>query len=136
MKKVQKTASAVLLTAIALAVSNYFAQEGAKSEVFSTSDGFLFENLVFATNHAATLEDKNVTPHSNANNIEVFGETDLSDKTIELNADQLELLNNGLVKENYNSLKQLVAFLKLESVDQKAESLIAVLTAYKESLQK
>jgi hypothetical protein len=134
MEKAQKTASAVLLTAIALAVSNYFAQEGAKSEVFSTADGYIFENFGFAQNHATTLEDKNVTPHSNVNNIEVFGEANLSDKAIELNADQLELLNNGLVKENYIPLKQLVAFLKLEPVDQKAESLIAVLTAYKESL--
>jgi hypothetical protein len=134
MEKAQKTASAVLLTAIALAVSNYFAQEGAKSEVFSTADGYIFENFGFAQNHATTLEDKNVTPHSSVNNIEVFGEANLSDKAIELNADQLELLNNGLVKENYIPLKQLVAFLKLEPVDQKAESLIAVLTAYKESL--
>lgn len=134
MEKAQKTASAVLLTAIALAVSNYFAQEGAKSEVFSTADGYIFENFGFAQNHATTLEDKNVTPHSNVNNIEVFGEANLSDQAIKLNADQLELLNNGLVKENYIPLKQLVAFLKLESVDQKAESLIAVLTAYKESL--
>jgi hypothetical protein len=134
MEKAQKTASAVLLTAIALAVSNYFAQEGAKSEVFSTADGYIFENFGFAQNHATTLEDKNVTPHSSVNNIEVFGEANLSDKAIELNADQLELLNNGLVKENYIPLKQLVAFLKLEPIDQKAESLIAVLTAYKESL--
>lgn len=70
--------TAVLATAIALAVSNYFDQENAKQEVFSTADGFLFENLVFATNHATTLEDKNVTPHSNAVAIEVIDEEEIT----------------------------------------------------------
>jgi hypothetical protein len=134
MEKAQKTASAVLATAIALAVSNYFEQTGAKDTVYSTSDGFLFENLVFANNHATTLEEKNVTPHANVNTMEVVDEEELTGDGSQLSAEQLELLNNGLVKENYAPLKQLADFLKLETTDKKAETIITALNAYKETL--
>ncbi|MDX6187984.1 hypothetical protein SGQ83_01365 [Flavobacterium sp. Fl-318] len=134
MEKAQKTASAVLATAIALTVSNYFEQTGAKDTVYSTSDGFLFENLVFANNHATTLEEKNVTPHANVNIMEVVDEEGLTGDGSQLSAEQLELLNNGLVKENYAPLKQLADFLKLETTDKKAETIITALNAYKETL--
>jgi hypothetical protein len=74
MDKSESKATATILVAIALAVSTYFEQKDAKKEVYSTADGFLFENLGFAKNHAATLDDKNVTPHTNVNNLEVVGE--------------------------------------------------------------
>jgi hypothetical protein len=75
----QKT-TALINDTIALEVSTYFAQQGAKSEVFSTSDGFVFENIGFATNHASTLEDNNVMPHYNTNNLSVLGEEELAIK--------------------------------------------------------
>lgn len=104
------------------------------SEITATSDGFLFTNKKFAVDHSHNLEDKTLTPFKNVNSLEVVDEEEITGDGIVLNTEQLELLNNGLIKENYIPLKQLVAFLKLETVDQKAESLIAVLTAYKESL--
>ncbi len=122
--------------AIAAIVSDYFAQTNAKDTVYSTSDGNVFENLGFATNHASTLVDKNVTPHTNPNNLEVIDEEDLTDDTIVLNPEQTELLNSGLVKENYNQLKQLATFLELETIDQKAETIIKALEDYKVLIQK
>jgi hypothetical protein len=63
--------------AVAQTVSDYFAQKGARNEVFSTSDGNVFENLGFAKNHADTLEDKLVTPHTNASAIELVDEEEV-----------------------------------------------------------
>lgn len=133
MEKVKETATASINDAIALAVSAYFAQKGAKSEVFSTSDGFLFENVAFATNHASTLEDKNVTPHSNANDLDVFDDEEITDDqdTYKLTDQDKQLLESGLVKENYNALKALIKNLKIETTDQKADSLIQALEDYK-----
>lgn len=71
-------AKAVILTAIALAVSTYFKENKDRKEVYSTADGFLFENPAFAQNHAVTLEDKNVTPHTNPSTIELVDDEDVS----------------------------------------------------------
>lgn len=71
-KKVKATASNT--DAIAKTVSDYFDQVGSKNEVFSTADGFVFENFGFAQNHATTLGDKNITPHTKAEAIEVVDE--------------------------------------------------------------
>jgi hypothetical protein len=74
MGKSENKATASIADAIALTVSSYFEQKDARKEVYTTVDGFLFENLGFAKNHATTLEDKNVTPHTNVNNLEVVDE--------------------------------------------------------------
>jgi len=79
MAKQNKLATASISDAIALAVSTYFEEKGSKKEVYSTADGFLFENVGFAQNHATTLDDKNVTPHTKAVNLEVVDEEDLGD---------------------------------------------------------
>lgn len=125
---------ASLADAIAKTVSDYFAQIGSKEEVFSTSDGNVFENLGFAKNHAATLEDKNVTPHTKASGIEVVDEEELTGDIYQLTESDKELLQSGLDSKNYNAMKALVKNLKLASTDLKAETLIAVLTGYKELL--
>jgi hypothetical protein len=78
MDKSESKAKASISEAIAQAVSTYFEQKDAKKEVYSTADGFLFENLGFAKNHATTLDDKNVTPHTKANNLEVVGEEEVT----------------------------------------------------------
>jgi len=72
MGSVKEIATASIKDAIALAVTTYFEQKDAKEKVYTTSDGFLFENIGFAKNHAATLEDKEVVPHTNANSLEVL----------------------------------------------------------------
>lgn len=74
MGKENNKETASINDAISLTVSNYFGQSNAKDTVYSTSDGNVFENLGFATNHASTLIDKNVTPHKNANSIEMIEE--------------------------------------------------------------
>lgn len=81
MAKQNKPATASIADAIALAVSTYFEEKGSKKEVYSTADGFIFENIGFAKNHATTLDDKNVTPHTNAANVEVVDEENLGDDT-------------------------------------------------------
>ena len=128
----KEKATASIADAIASTVSHYFAQLGARDEVYSTSDGYVFENAGFARDHARTLEDKNVTPHKNAKSIEVVDEETADD--IVLNEEQKELLNTGLVKENYAAIKALIKVLGITTADQKAETLIAALTAYKDSL--
>jgi hypothetical protein len=133
MEKVKETATASINDAIALAVSAYFAQSDAKNEVFSTSDGFVFENIGFATNHASTLEDKNVTPHSNANDLEVLDDEEVNGSGTEyqLTEADKQLLESGLAKENYNALKSLIKHLKIDTADQKADTLIKALEDYK-----
>ena len=66
--------------AVAKTVSDYFEKKGSKDEVFSTSDGNVFENQGFARNHAATLEDKNIVPHTNALSLEVVDDEELEDE--------------------------------------------------------
>lgn len=134
MENLKETAS--VTDAITQAVSDYFAKPDSKDIVYSTSDGNLFEILRFATNHGSTLEDKEATPHKKPNNIEVVDHEDLTDSAIELNPEQTELLNTGLVVQNYNKLKQLVSVLKIETADQKAETVIKVLEDYKAKNQK
>ena len=77
MAKANKKATASVSDAVATTVSDYFAQVGSRNEVFSTSDGNVFENLGFAKNHAATLDNKDIVPHTNAKNIEVVDEEEL-----------------------------------------------------------
>jgi hypothetical protein len=79
MAKETKKATASIADAIALAVTTFFEQNPAKTKVYSTADGFLFENVGFAKNHATTLDDKDVTPHTKAANVEVVDEKDLGD---------------------------------------------------------
>lgn len=124
-----KPATASVSDAIALAVTTYFEQNKAKSKVYSTADGFLFENLGFAKNHASTLDDKNVTPHTKSSNEEVVDEDILNN--YQLTDVDIKLLDSGLVKENYNALRSLVNRLKIETIDQKAETLINALEEYK-----
>jgi hypothetical protein len=78
MAKETKTATASKSDAIAKTVSEYFDQVGSKDELFSTADGNVFENQGFAKNHAVTLDDKNVTPHTKANALEVVDEEEIT----------------------------------------------------------
>ncbi|AYO58193.1 hypothetical protein CO230_08700 [Chryseobacterium sp. 6424] len=46
-------------------VKEYFANNPEEEKVFTTSDGFLFKQEMYATAHAATITDKEVTKHHN-----------------------------------------------------------------------
>jgi hypothetical protein len=73
-KKVSGEVATSVADAVSDTVSDYFAKVGSRDEVFSTSDGYIFENQGFARNHAATLEDKNIVPHINGFSVEVEDE--------------------------------------------------------------
>ncbi|WP_264520385.1 hypothetical protein [Flavobacterium sp. N1994] len=110
------------------AVKDYFTANPKAKEIHGTEDGFLFENKYFATQHNATLEEgKEVKTFSNPNKVE----SNTENTTVELNEEQKELLANGLVKGNYNAVKDLVKFLKLETENLKEDTLISALEAYK-----
>lgn len=46
-------------------VTEYFKNNPEEEKVFSTSDGFLFKQQMYATSHAATITDKEVVKHVN-----------------------------------------------------------------------
>lgn len=48
-------------------VQEFFANNPEADKVFSTSDEFLFDQEIYATQHAATLTDKDVVKHTNRN---------------------------------------------------------------------
>ena len=127
-KKILVAAS--IADAVAKKVTEYFEKKGSKNEVYSTADGFVFENPVFAKNHAETLEDKNVTPHSKAKGIDVVDATEVTGEYKLTEADK-ELLESGLESKNYNAIKALVKSLKIETSDQKADTMIKALEEYK-----
>ena len=56
-KIIDVTATGVAVATIAEKVGNYFAANPKSPEVYSTSDGFLFEVKKFAKDHARTLSD-------------------------------------------------------------------------------
>ena len=109
---------------------DYFDANPDKEVVYGTPDGYLFEVKQFAQNHANTLDEgkREVETFKNPLKLDV---TDETSDTIELTIEQEKLLESGLVKENYNDLKALVKALKIETSDQKAETLIKALEDYK-----
>lgn len=131
MSEVKKTlVAASIADSVAKKVTEYFEKKGSKDEVYSTADGFVFESLVFAKNHAETLEDKNVTPHNKAKGIDVVDATEVTGEYKLTEADK-ELLESGLESKNYNAIKALVKSLKIETSDQKADTMIKALEEYK-----
>ena len=112
----------------------YFETHPLKDKVFGTFDGFLFVTLGFALAHSQTLDDgqKEVETFVNAKIIDVEAEAVMgSESTYQLTDADAALLETGLVKGNYNALKVLVKNLKIETTDQKAETIIKALEEYK-----
>jgi hypothetical protein len=65
-KKPNATATGVAVATIAETVAAYFAANAKTPEVYSTSDGYLFEVKKFAKDHARTLSDaEEPETHSN-----------------------------------------------------------------------
>ncbi|HFG0564486.1 hypothetical protein [Flavobacterium psychrophilum] len=98
---------------------------------FETADGTAFFTENAANNHAKTLKDKTVKAVHNTNT----SADDNTNTDTELEAKVKELESTELVKENYKVLKDLVKYFQIDTVDQKAETLIVALTEYKLKLQ-
>lgn len=98
---------------------------------FETTDGSCFFTENAAETHAKTLNDKKVKAVHNTNS----PTNDDTNANMELEAKVKELESTELVKENYKVLKDLVKYFQIDTVDQKAETLIVALTEYKLKLQ-
>lgn len=110
--------------------TEYFAKNKDAKVVFLTADGFMFLKRNFASDHANTLEGKEVFDFKNPNHVE--SNTDQTeDGNTQLTEEQKQLLVSGLEVKNYNAIKALVKVLNIETPDQKAETLIKALEDYK-----
>jgi hypothetical protein len=98
---------------------------------FKTADGSPFFTENAANNHAKTLKDKTVKAVHNTATLANDG----TNTDTELEAKVKELESAKLVKENYKVLKDLIKYFQIETIDQKAETLIVALTEYKLKLQ-
>lgn len=120
---------------------NIFESNPNLEKCFSTSDGEHFYNENDAKNHAKSLEDKSVEPMYNPDFLQVVDAQELSED--ELNMKEFdesekmakELQETELVKKNYNQLKSLVKYFKIEVANQSAETLIQALTDYKSKIK-
>jgi hypothetical protein len=116
---------------------DYFQRHLMSNECHITSDDRIFHAKGTAESFAATLADTNVDSFTRSE-IETESKNSKSAKTeaLEFTEDGIkEILENGLVKENYKQLKALVSHLKLDVSDNKCETLVQALTDYKISLQ-
>jgi hypothetical protein len=114
------------------------------TECHITSDGRVFHSKGTADSFAVGLVDQKVESFQKTDFVKVE-KLKVADKpkvdkpvfeTLELTSDNIkQILDFGLVKENYTNLKALVAHLKLEPENQKADTLVKVLTDYKLKLQ-
>ncbi|OWP84224.1 hypothetical protein BWK59_06435 [Flavobacterium davisii] len=110
----------------------YFQNTPDVTKVYETSDGFVFDWMPNAIAHANTLDDKQV--------LTLGKDGDLISEDVDglenLTETQIEILKNGLDKKNYNSIKEIVKALNIETTDPKAETLIKALEEYKQNLNK
>ncbi len=110
------------------------------SECHITSDGRVFHSKGTAESFAVGLENQKIESFEKKDfektekpkviekpktEKQVFETLEMSDENI------AQILNFGLVKENYINLKALVSHLKIETENQKADTLVKVLVAYK-----
>jgi hypothetical protein len=108
---------------------------------FSTSDGEHFYNENDAKNHARSLDEKSVEPVYNPNFLEVVisddsHEDDLAEQKLKESENMVkELEDTELVKSNYQILKKLVQYFKIDVADQKSETLIEALKEYKSKIK-
>lgn len=110
--------------------TEYFVKNKDAKVVFLTADGFMFLNRNFASDHANTLEGKEVFDFKNPSHVESDTDQTADDNT-QLNEEQKQLLATGLEVKNYNAIKALAKVLNIETPDQKAETLIKALEDYK-----
>lgn len=112
---------------------DYFERHSQSDECFITSDGRVFHTYGHATSFAQEhqLQDQTIESYKRA---QVFTDNDSPDPESEKQVKLEELAGLELVKENYQEIKALVKYFNLKPADQKAETLIAALTEYKNTL--
>ena len=110
------------------------------TECYITSDGRVFHSIGVAESYAVALKDSNVESFKRESTekgeITKGADKPKNDKkvfeTLELTEENIsQILDFGLVKENYMNLKALANHLKLQTENQKADTLIKVLSEYK-----
>ena len=115
---------------------DYFKRHPFSTECHITSDGRVFHTLGSAQGFAGTLDNQEIESYKRSVlEQESKKENDL-DKEAEKEAKLLELSGLDLVKENYQEIKSLVKYFDLKPVDQKAETLISLLTEFKNNFNK
>lgn len=100
---------------------------------FETSDGSCFYTENAAEAHAKTQKDKKVKKVYNEGSAKEDSSGAAPDDIKVLKLKQLQ--ETELVKENYITMKELVKYFEVQVTDQKAETLIEALTAYKLKVQ-
>lgn len=111
--------------------TDYFERHQTSNECHITSDNRVFHTKGTAQGFAATLDDQEINSFTRTKVISIDSTNDDEQLTAKLN----ELENAELVKTNYEVLKDLVKYFKIEVADKKAETLIAALTDYKLKLK-
>lgn len=112
---------------------DYFDRHPSSVECHITSDGRVFHTLGSAQGFAGTLDDQEIESYKRSV-LEKEATNDGFDADAEKQTKLEELATLELVKENYQEIKALVKYFDLKPADQKAETLIAALTEYKNSL--
>ncbi len=112
---------------------DYFERHLSNSECHITSDGRVFHTLGSAQGFAGTLDDQTIESYKRSV-LEKETSNESFDADAEKQAKLEELATLELVNENYQKIKALVKYFDLNPADQKAETLIAALTEYKNSL--
>lgn len=110
---------------------DYFERHPSSNDCHITSDGRVFHTLGAAQGFAGTLDNQEIESYKRS---VLEKEINTNDDTADKDAKLKELAELELVKENYNQMKGLVKYFDLKTADQKAETLIAALTEYKNTL--
>lgn len=124
--------------------ADYFKRHSTGTECHITSDGRVFHTKGSAESFAVGLKDQTVESFKR-DEAKTADKPKVADKpktekqvfeTLELTDENIsQILNFGLVKENYINLKALVSHLKIETENQKADTLVKALADYKLKLQ-
>ncbi len=113
---------------------DYFDRHPQNDECHITSDGRVFHTMGTALGFAGTLDDQTIESYKRS----VLEKESKTDDVLETPAGEIAmdifLKNSDVPNLKYEDLKKLVKYFKIETADQKAETLIAVLTDYKNSL--
>lgn len=112
---------------------DYFERHPSSTECYITADGRVFHTLGSAQSFAGTLDDQTIESYKKSvleKGIQQSAGNDEAEKQEKL----VELSELELVKENYQEIKALVKYFDLKPNDQKAETLISVLSEFKNSL--
>lgn len=112
---------------------DYFERHPSSEECHITSDGRVFHTKGSALGFAGTLDNQDVESYTRKG---LEKETDLTEFDSPAGQIALDvfLASNEVENLKYNDLKALVKHFKIETEDQKAETLITALTEFKINL--